>query len=138
MAATYDAITEFRLNKQAKDIVLFIYDLPVNNLDTKYKENKKLVGKLRNNNNNAIITFNENLVGAFNKIDNWCGAKVNTSDEKAQRTIDISNERERKLLECLIKQDIICHADRTLYKNVCCNFLKSKRPVWSNKETDIY
>lgn len=138
MADRYDAITEFRLNKRAKDIELFIYSLPVSDLDEKHKENSKVVSSLRKSNHNDMIVFNENLIGAFSKIDNWRGTKVNTSGEGAQRAIDATNARERALLERLIKRDIICRADKTLYKNVNGKSLKSIKPVISPKDADVY
>lgn len=133
--AEYDLITEFRLYKQAKDFVIFIYDLPVTDLDTKHSENGGLVYRLKKQNNNRVISFNENLVGAFCEID-WGKEKVNASKE--ERSINLSNERERTLLERLLKTQIISAADKSCYKSVRDTFLKSNKPVWSNGRAELY
>ena len=72
----FNGITEFKNNLQSKDIKIWIYTLPVKDIDKKHKENYNNIKILKSKNKDiSIIEFNENLIGSFSEIKNWSKIK---------------------------------------------------------------
>lgn len=130
-----DVISEFCFKKKTSEIPFFIYELPVSNLDEKHSENGELANRLRYKNFNRVIAFNENLIGSFEKIKDSCGAKVNKEKEGV---INPSQELERKLLERLLKRQIVCNAEDACYNKISDEYLQIKEPVWQDDKIELF
>ena len=110
----YNAITEFKNNLKSSDIKIWIYILPVKDLNKKHNENYDVTQHLkRNNKENTIIEFNENLIGSFKEIKEWGEIKYINYEH---RSINSSVLSERRLLERLLLQEIRNSVGKSIYE----------------------
>ena len=127
----FNGITEFKNVLNSNDIKIWIYTLPVKDLNTKHNENYEVVKSLKKfNKNNHIIVFNEYIVGSFKEIDNWGTYKYINSEF---RTINTKILTEVKILERLLLEEIKNSIDKSLYtieRNT--NFIYVKEPLVNN------
>ena len=66
---------------KSSDIKIWIYTLPVKDLDKKHRENYDNIKFLKKENKDiSIIEFNENLIGSFDEIKNWGEIKYTKSE----------------------------------------------------------
>lgn len=109
----YDGITEFKNTLNIMDIKIWIYIIPVRDLNSKHNENYKVLKNLKQlNKNNKIIVFNEYIIGSFDEIINWGEEKCIKSE---YRTIDLTTQTERKTLERLLIEDIKNNVNTSIY-----------------------
>lgn len=110
----FNGITEFKNKLKSSDIKIWIYNLPVKNLDKKHNENYEVVQNLKKSNkDNFIIEFNENLVGSFWEIKNWGEIKYTNYEH---RSIKVEVLTEKRLLERLLLQEIRNSSDKSIYE----------------------
>lgn len=107
------AITEFRNTKTSNDIDIWIYTMPIIDLENKHSENYKVCKSLEKENNIKIIAFYENLIGSFEEIKEW---KETAYVSCENRVIDCNNSKERKLLERLLLKDIQLNIDKNKFE----------------------
>lgn len=108
----YRIINEFKNTISAKEIKLYLYKMPVRNLEEKYSENGLYVKELKIiNPDNPYITFKGNLIASFYEIKNW----TIKYDEACYRVIDLNSECEKNILEQLIHEDIKLAAPSDTY-----------------------
>lgn len=110
----FNGITEFKNKLKSSDIKIWIYSLPVKDLNKKHNENYEVTQNLKKNNkSNLIIEFNENLIGSFDEIKNWGQIKYTNYEH---RCIDSKILRERRLLERLLLQEVRNSCDKCTYE----------------------
>ncbi len=110
----FNGITEFKNKLKYNDINIWIYTLPVKDLNEKHKENYDVVKNLKKlNKDNTIIEFNENIIGSFKEIKNWGDIKYTNSE---LRSIKSNILTERRLLERLLLQEIRNSVDKSIYE----------------------
>lgn len=110
----FNGITEFKNELKSSDIKIWIYTLPVKDLDKKHRENYDNIKFLKKENKDIlIIEFNENLIGSFDEIKNWGEIKYTKSE---YRNIRANISTERKLLERMLLQEIRQSSDRLKYE----------------------
>ena len=110
----FNGITEFKNKLKSNDINIWIYTLPVKDLNEKHKENYDVVKNLKKlNKDNTIIEFNENIIGSFKEIKNWRDIKYTNSE---LRSIKSNILTERRLLERLLLQEIRNSVDKSIYE----------------------
>lgn len=127
----FNGITEFKNVLNSNDIKIWIYTLPIKDLNTKHNENYEVVKSLKKfNKNNHIIVFNEYIVGSFEEIYNWGTYKYVNNEF---RTINTKILTEVKILERLLLEEIKNSIDKSLYtieRNT--NFIYVKEPLVNN------
>lgn len=112
---TMYALTECMSDIKSDEIPIFIYKMGINNINEKHSENAKIVSDLRRlNGYKNIIIFFENYIASFFKISLW-GEYSYILEEN--RTIDITKNHEKKLLERLIGKDILNKYNKKEYMN---------------------
>lgn len=110
----FNGITEFKNNLNSNDIKVWVYTLPVKDLNTKHNENYKVVQGLKKlNKNNQIIVFNEHIIGSFEEINNWGEYKYINCEF---REVDITIQTEKKVLERLLLEEIKSNIDKLTYE----------------------
>ena len=110
----FNGITEFKNELKSSDIKIWIYTLPVKDLDKKHRENYDNIKFLKKENKDIlIIEFNENLIGSFDEIKNWGEIKYTKGE---YRNIQANISTERKLLERMLLQEIRQSSDRLRYE----------------------
>ena len=110
----FNGITEFKNELKSSDIKIWIYTLPVKDLDKKHRENYDNIKFLKKENKDIlIIEFNENLIGSFDEIKNWGEIKYTKGE---YRNIQANISTERKLLERMLLQEIRQSSDRLKYE----------------------
>ena len=110
----FNGITEFKNELKSSDIKIWIYTLPVKDLDKKHRENYDNIKFLKKENKDIlIIEFNENLIGSFDEIKNWGEIKYTKSE---YRNIQTNILTERKLLERMLLQEIRQSSDKSKYE----------------------
>ena len=110
----FNGITEFKNELKSSDIKIWIYTLPVKDLDKKDRENYDNIKFLKKENKDIlIIEFNENLIGSFDEIKNWGEIKYTKSE---YRNIQTNILTERKLLERMLLQEIRQSSDKSKYE----------------------
>lgn len=110
----FNGITEFKNELKSSDIKIWIYTLPVKDLDKKHRENYDNIKFLKKENKDIlIIEFNENLIGSFDEIKNWGEIKYTKSE---YRNIRANISTERKLLERMLLQEIRQSSDKSKYE----------------------
>ena len=110
----FNGITEFKNELISSDIKIWIYTLPVKDLDKKHRENYDNIKFLKKENKDIlIIEFNENLIGTFDEIKNWGEIKYTKSE---YRNIQTNILTERKLLERMLLQEIRQSSDKSKYE----------------------
>jgi hypothetical protein len=109
----YDGITEFKNDLNTRDIKIWMYTMPVRDLNKKHNENYKVLKKLKQlNKYNDKIVFNEYIIGSFDEIINWGEEKYIKSE---YRTINLDIQTERKTLERLLIEDIKNNVNTSIY-----------------------
>lgn len=131
----YNVVTQFVCKKNAKDIPIHLYTLVVKDFESRHEEYGSASYELRRKNDNDVIVFAENSIASFEPITDLCGLDATDHEE---RVINISNERERTLLERLIKRELFEFADSAKYDRVGNDCLHIKRPVFSDSTVVIY
>ena len=110
----FNGITEFKNELKSSDIKIWIYTLPVKDLDKKHRENYDNIKFLKKENKDIlIIEFNENLIGSFDEIKNWGEIKYTKGE---YRNIQANISTERKLLERMLLQEIRQSSDKSKYE----------------------
>lgn len=110
----FNGITEFRNKLKSSDIKIWIYNLQVKDLSKKHNENYEVVQNLKKSNKyNAIMEFNENLIGSFYEIKNWGEIKYTNYEH---RSINSSILTEIRLLERILLQEIRNNIDKSVYE----------------------
>ena len=110
----FNGITEFKNELKSSDIKIWIYTLPVKDLDKKHRENYDNIKFLKKENKDIlIIEFNENLIGSFDEIKNWGEIKYTKGE---YRNIQTNILIERKLLERMLLQEIRQSSDKSKYE----------------------
>ena len=110
----FNGITEFKNELKSSDIKIWIYTLPVKDLDKKHRENYDNIKFLKKENKDIlIIEFNENLIGSFDEIKNWGEIKYTKGE---YRNIQANISTERKLLERMLLQEIRQSLDKLKYE----------------------
>ena len=110
----FNGITEFKNELKSSDIKIWIYTLPVKDLDKKHRENYDNIKFLKKENKDIlIIEFNENLIGSFDEIKNWGEIKYTKGE---YRNIQANISTERKLLERMLLQEIRQSSDKLKYE----------------------
>ena len=101
----FNVITEFKNELKPEDIKIFLYSMPIKDINERHSENYAIVQELKKINENPNIVFNEYIIASFNPIINW--GKYKDIDVKPDnRNIDLDNSTERKILERLLLCDI--------------------------------
>ena len=101
----FNVITEFKNELKPEDIKIFLYSMPIKDINERHSENYAIVQELKKINENPNIVFNEHIIASFNPIINW--GKYKDIDVKPDnRNIDLDNPTERKILERLLLCDI--------------------------------
>lgn len=131
----FNVLTQFICKNKASDIPIRIYTLPVGDFESRHEEYGNLSYMMRKKNENDLIVFYENMIGSFTTVQDLCGADVKTSE---MRPIDPNNERERALLERLIKRELFFSAEKERYERVGNDCLHFKRPVFQDGSVVIY
>lgn len=109
----YYILTEVINHLKAEDIKIHIYDIGVNDIELKHKENYEVLKKLKDLNSNQIIIFYERYIASFDEIKDFGDIKYITYEAK---TIDCNLEFERVILERLILRDIYENVDSEKYR----------------------
>ncbi len=124
----YHGITEFKNILSSQDIKVWIYTMSVKDLNSKHNENYQAVQTLKRlNKDNNTIVFNEHIIGAFEKINNWDELKYTSVEH---RCINVNIGTERKILERLLLEEVKENIDKSLYeteKN--SKFVYIKKPI---------
>ena len=101
----FNVITEFKNELKPENIKIFLYTMPVKDINERHSENYAIVQELKKLNQNPNIVFNEYIIASFEPIINW--GKYERIDVKPDnRNINLNNPTERKILERLILCDI--------------------------------
>ena len=101
----FNVITEFKNELKPEDIKIFLYSMPIKDINERHSENYAIVQELKKINENPNIVFNEYIIASFNPIINW--GKYKDIDVKPDnRNINLDNHTERKILERLLLCDI--------------------------------
>ena len=101
----FNVITEFKNELKPEDIKIFLYSMPIKDINERHSENYAIVQELKKINENPNIVFNEYIIASFNPIINW--GKYKDIDVKPDnRNINVDNPTERKILERLLLCDI--------------------------------
>lgn len=120
----FNGITEFKNKLNSSNIKIWIYTLPIKDLNKKHNENYGIVRSLKKiNKENSIIEFNENIIGSFEEIINWGEIFYKSSEF---RSIKSSRLTECKLLERLLLQEIRRSTNKSIYE------------IKNNENTSIY
>lgn len=129
----FNGLTEFKNKLSANDIKIWIYTMPVKDLNSKHNENYKIISELKKCNPlNQIIVFNEYLIAAFEEINSWGDSKYIKVEH---RNIDISNSTERKILERLLLEEIRYSVDISKYEyHSNTKSVLIKIPVFQNEK----
>lgn len=110
----FNGITEFKNNKKSGDIKIYLYTLPVRDINSQHTENYAVTKELKRLNNcNHKIVFNEYMIGSFEEIVNWGDIKYKSLGFRA---IDISIATEKGILERLLLEDIKSSIDTSIYE----------------------
>lgn len=112
-AKTLHALTEFRNVKTANDINLWIYTMPVVDVEERYEENYKVCKDLCKSNGYTVIAYHTNLIASLDEIKEWDGVKYNNCEN---RSIDINSQKERILLEKVLLKDIQGNIDKNKFE----------------------
>lgn len=132
MNKEYNVITEFKNHLSASDIKIYLYKMRVRDLKEKHNENYKIVKELKALNNNKLIVFHEEYIGAYKPIQVW-GEEMFI--EEKYDVIDV-NSKERRVLERLLLEEINFHIDPSRYKCIK-NQIYVKEPVYKEKGVSI-
>lgn len=129
----FDGITEFKNILNINDIKIWIYTMPVKDLNNKHNENYEIIKKLKKlNTNNKGIIFNEYIIASFEEIKNWGDEKYLQSKYE---NIDINITTEIRALERLLIEDIKNNINLLKYeyeKN--SNSIYIKQPIFKNNK----
>lgn len=110
----FNGITEFKNTINSKDIKVYLYTMPIKDINNKHKENYAVSRELRKlNKYNKIIVFNEFIVGSFDKITNWGDIKYINSEF---RSINFEIETEKRVLERLLLEELKNSIDISKYE----------------------
>ena len=110
----FNCITEFKNELKLDDIKIWIYSLPIKDLEKKHNENYNNIKILKKLNNEVLlIEFNENIIGSFDEIRNWGEIKYIKSE---YRNIKYDVLKEKRLLERLLLQEIRDSIDKSRYE----------------------
>ena len=67
----FNVITEFKNELKPEDIKIFLYSMPIKDINERHSENYAIVQELKKINENPNIVFNEYIIASFNPIINW-------------------------------------------------------------------
>ncbi|QST02141.1 hypothetical protein IMZ31_22070 (plasmid) [Pontibacillus sp. ALD_SL1] len=101
---SYHALSQFKLIQTAKDVPIYIYVLPINNLNERHSELFDVAQVIKKKNKTDLVAFNENMIGSFEPLKEWEDHAPVSSE---QRTIDLHNPREVRLLERLVQASVV-------------------------------
>lgn len=101
----FNVITEFKNELKPKNIKIYMYIMPVKDINERHSENYAIVQELKKLNQNLNIVFNEYIIASFEPIIMW-GKYKDIEKIPEHRSINLENEMEKKILERLILCDI--------------------------------
>ena len=101
----FNVITEFKNELKPENIKIYMYIMPVKNINERHSENYAIVQELKKLNQNLNIVFNEYIIASFEPIIMW-GKYKDIEKIPEHRSINLENEMEKKILERLILCDI--------------------------------
>ena len=127
----FNVITEFKNELKPEDIKIFLYSMPIKDINERHSENYAIVQELKKINENPNIVFNEYIIASFNPIINW--GKYKDIDVKPDnRNIDLDNSTERKILERLLLCDIKNNINNTTWEQ------QNKYEIRGNANPAVY
>ena len=124
----YNVITEFKNELKPENIKIFLYTMPVKDISERHSENYSIVRELKKINPNQRIVFNEYIIASFDVIQNW-GEYENIPQKLENRTINLENSTEKRILERLILCDI---------KENIQNLKMNKFEIRGNSNSSVY
>ena len=101
----FNVITEFKNELKPENIKIYMYIMPVKDINERHSENYAIVQELKKLNQNLNIVFNEYIIASFEPIIMW-GKYKDIEKIPEHRSINLENEMEKKILERLILCDI--------------------------------
>lgn len=126
---TIYVLTEWLLDTRTSDLPIYIYKMPVEDIETHYSENYKVVALLRRKTNYRVaIVHYKHFIASFDKIpDSFWEKKKPMSSE--YREINPTNSIEAKLLSQLLLREIAIQQPESEISTQNAVFVQ-KKPIW--------